>query len=566
MASPRGESLDCFRHYEALIAGAVPVVDQPEEHEGWSWWADEKLDEVLRAGETLAPFPAWPLGWVFPRSAERSNSQQSAQRSSRVLTVQDWPANFCEDAFKTPWRSLARRVDLMGSEEIKLRRELNARWYIAKIQELRGRILHALVDKSCVIDSHVLPSANPATTTSFSMEMRSAQAGSIDDMENFPHFIANDESSLQSAITNIVDLAEKSSKIVTAIISIQIPRIFLTETLEISGSLLNITIRGHVKSQKSILDGNFTVRVLEVHSGASLHLESIEVANGRAFGYGGGVLVTGSGSALSSGTSEFNFNEGCDSFGLAVSFSGNEILGYAGGAMAVMNGAVAFLGRGVDGLGSSFIGNVAASHGGGLVVSGKGSQVSLAAPLFSNNSAYRGGAASAADRSYLQVSNLAGISFSKKAGESAFHGGARFVMNAAYWDGGALLAVGGSDVVVDGSTVFIGNRVSMGGSVAHLASGATMRLGALESSLSDQQHHSCVFWENSATHGRMFDVNGQSFLSLYLPNDLSEPIARAISDELESTPEFGERDTFCSRSWNFTNNGDGTGSWAKLSN
>jgi len=567
VASPRGESLDCFRHYEAVITGAVPIVDQPKGHQGWSWWADEEIDEVLNPGDLLAPFPAWPLGWVFPKSAEmrENNDHQSTESSPRVLNVQDWPVHFCEDASKTSWRSLAKRVSSMGSEEIHLRRELSARWYISKIQELRGRILRALVDNSCKIGSPILRSDIAATEQSASFEMKSTLVDSIEAAKKVFHFIADDEFSLQTAIKDVVRLANECNKNITATISIEVPRILLTETLEISGSFLNITIRGRGNSQRSIFDGSNSVRVLEVRGGALVHLESIEVANGRAFGYGGGVLVTGSGSVLRSGNTELHSTKGCGTYGLTVRFSGNEVLGYAGGGMAVMNGAMAFLGRGVDGHGSSFIGNVAASHGGGLVVSGKESQVLLVAPTFSNNSAYRGGAASAADQSHFQVSNLDGSHLSKRSGESAFHGGARFVMNYAYWDGGALLAVGGSDIIVDGPTAFIGNIVSMGGSVTHVANGASVQLGTSHPSSSGHQQHACIFWGNSATHGGMFEVSGHSSLSLYLPKNLNGSIVRAISDELGNSPGYGETSSSCKGLWNFMNDDNEVALWAQLS-
>ena len=44
-----GDSLDGFRHYEAIVSGAVPVVDAPSNHPHWSWMVNQRQAEAIRA-------------------------------------------------------------------------------------------------------------------------------------------------------------------------------------------------------------------------------------------------------------------------------------------------------------------------------------------------------------------------------------------------------------------------------------------------------------------------------------------------------------------------------------
>jgi hypothetical protein len=564
--------LDCFRHYEAVVSGAVPIVDQHKGHEGWSWRAGREDTEIFDADEKLAPHPAWPLGWVFPDDGENKTNTafQASRTNPRAVTINGWPSTFCEDPSQTPWKRLAERVGTMGVEEIKLRRELSARWYISKMQELRGHILRELVHGSRNMESHVVPKQFATEKKVLTMERDVMEMGVFTVKDNVMHATVNDDLSIQSAIAKVVDLARDRSENVSAIIWLQVPRIILSQTLECAGSSLTIIFRGQGHT-RTILDGGNAVRVLEVRSGASVRLESIVLANGRAFGYGGGVLVTGPGSMLSSGNRGLYCEVDCTAYGLAVVFTGNEVLGFGGGAMAVMDGATACLGRGVDGHGSSFEDNVAASHGGGLVVSGPVAQVSLVAPVFARNSAYRGGAASAGDQSRLYVFNLADDAL-LQSDVYMFQGGARFVANSAFWDGGALLAVGGSEIMVDGSPAFIDNRVSMGGSAVHASHGATVRLGGSNLSSIAHQHHACVFWGNSATHGGLFFARGGSSISVSLSSEFNTASGKALdfsvggdlSRELGEANESGFVGLACAGAWQIETKCSGTALWVRF--
>jgi len=44
-----GDSLDGFRHYEAIVSGAVPIVDAPPNHPHWSWVANQCQAKAVRA-------------------------------------------------------------------------------------------------------------------------------------------------------------------------------------------------------------------------------------------------------------------------------------------------------------------------------------------------------------------------------------------------------------------------------------------------------------------------------------------------------------------------------------
>lgn len=104
--SPRGTALDCFRHTEAVIAGAVPILADP----------------VPFPPATPAhggPAAAAPIGWLM---------HNAAGDDGRV------------------WKRLRRRAQTMGSEERDLRMEFNARWYVAKMKFVRERVHDTLVE------------------------------------------------------------------------------------------------------------------------------------------------------------------------------------------------------------------------------------------------------------------------------------------------------------------------------------------------------------------------------------------------------------------------------------
>ena len=159
VASPRGSSLECFRHYESLVAGAVPLVDAGPHNLAWPWSskAKRRMNSSSMGVETnkirdismtratafspqaLLPLPPAPLGWMFPDAALFDDDDVLLQRSSP--SSDEWP-NFCED--HTPWRSTLARARAMSDEEIDLRRELNARWYIAQVDNMRKGVQEAL--------------------------------------------------------------------------------------------------------------------------------------------------------------------------------------------------------------------------------------------------------------------------------------------------------------------------------------------------------------------------------------------------------------------------------------
>ena len=160
VASPRGESLDCFRHWEAVVSGAIPIVDQPPEHPAWSWWGVPPTASRQNSLSSL-----FPLGFLFPsqgggEGAERGEALEGVKEPrenpalssfehehsprgsfGRTSHVGEWPGVFCEASV---WKEHARRLDMIGREERELRRQLNARAYIAYIDDVR-RAVHAAI-------------------------------------------------------------------------------------------------------------------------------------------------------------------------------------------------------------------------------------------------------------------------------------------------------------------------------------------------------------------------------------------------------------------------------------
>lgn len=125
VGSPRGDSLDGFRHYEATLTGAVPILETHHSHADWPW-----SEHGIR-----------PLGWLFPsQSVTNSISEfkQCAQEPSAV--DQEW----LQLQLFSSWAELARRVQYIGDEELALRAEVSIAWYETIVEDIQKRIAAAL--------------------------------------------------------------------------------------------------------------------------------------------------------------------------------------------------------------------------------------------------------------------------------------------------------------------------------------------------------------------------------------------------------------------------------------
>ena len=510
VASPRGESLDCFRHYEATIAGAIPVVDGHRGDPGWSWWdyTEDALDDPSHVSG-LEPLPSWPLGWVFPPEPRPQSGDGDGRlyrapvpTYSRALTLAEWPGIFCETEWaRTPWSALTSQVEAIGAEEIDLRRELNSRWYIALIQRLRRRMLHTILE--CISGVNI---GGHKSTTEMGLAAdrgtHSINAGNILFKNSVIEVFNEDE--LQSAVRTAVFLGRQhagSTRIeLTVVVSAMV--VTLSRTLVVTGDRLHLTIRGappnsmevapvdhwgkindFIQRGRCLLDGGDKIRVISVDGGATLHLDAIGIVGGRAFGNGGGVSVMGIGSHLSSGSLDQATGLSKRKSALAAAFMGNEIIGFSGGALYVGEGARAYFGLDETGRGSLFVANIAGSSGGGMAAAGDKSEVHLEGAVFWENSAYRGGAISVADGATVDLAQ------SQNDGTANY-----FKENVAYWDGGAIYAVA-AHVRAPGAC-FIENAVSKGGSAVHAGLGGVIDLRGIDGGV--------VLWKNTAAYGGPF--------------------------------------------------------------
>jgi hypothetical protein len=97
----------------------------------------------------LGPFGA-PLGVVFPDEGADGLAESADERaildsagfelhaySLRRRGQHDWEGG---------WRQLLRRAKAMGDEELRLRRDLNARYYVATMSAVRQRVQGALFE------------------------------------------------------------------------------------------------------------------------------------------------------------------------------------------------------------------------------------------------------------------------------------------------------------------------------------------------------------------------------------------------------------------------------------
>lgn len=148
--SPPGNSPDCFRHYEATIRGAVPIIEgRPTDY---AWW----LAYYSKTGTChgIGPFPA-PLGWMFPGDPTSNGEETEEVRDIRDRTgfeLDGFTLNRRDmldkkerlSALEASWMKLLKRAKVMGDEEMGLRRDLNSRYYIGTMTEIRMRVQAAL--------------------------------------------------------------------------------------------------------------------------------------------------------------------------------------------------------------------------------------------------------------------------------------------------------------------------------------------------------------------------------------------------------------------------------------
>jgi len=181
--SPPGNSPDCFRTYEAVVNGAIPLLDgRPTDYVWWRSYYGNRTCQIdqnvnglgcagasgdesasgqndgntenrsnLSDGIGLGPFPA-PLGFAFAWEDEESTLERHARDEAgfdQVLyaKVRRRPGIIgggnSDD--ESAWRSLLERALRIGHEERILRRDLNARWYVGTLTEIRRKVQEALV-------------------------------------------------------------------------------------------------------------------------------------------------------------------------------------------------------------------------------------------------------------------------------------------------------------------------------------------------------------------------------------------------------------------------------------
>ena len=160
--SPPGNSPDCFRTYEAVIAGAVPLLDgrptdyawsgrfyAPGEGPGNGGGGEERQAWQRRLGGGAAPFPA-PLGMVFLAEYEDPVTRRvldlAGFEQDRYSLVRRGFGAQGSPSWEAPWRSLLAKAKAMGSEEWALRRQLNARYFVSAITEARSMVQSALLE------------------------------------------------------------------------------------------------------------------------------------------------------------------------------------------------------------------------------------------------------------------------------------------------------------------------------------------------------------------------------------------------------------------------------------
>jgi hypothetical protein len=188
--SPPGNSPECFRTYEAVIAGALPLLDgRPSDYvwhrayhgvagEGEGGGGGSEARAGLGGGLGLpgGPFPA-PLGFVFDDLDERAEAREARDGAGfelvgYALVRRDSEARATDGAdggrgggadggrgggggggggevrqsLEGPWRRLLEVARSMGAEERRLRRGLNARYYVSTVTAVRRQVQACLFE------------------------------------------------------------------------------------------------------------------------------------------------------------------------------------------------------------------------------------------------------------------------------------------------------------------------------------------------------------------------------------------------------------------------------------
>jgi hypothetical protein len=180
--SPPGNSPDCFRTYEGVVNGALPLLDgRPNDYPWWrSYYGNDGDDDSgseltcqgadihgrdvdttscypsqssteceesanpcnANDGAGIGPFPA-PLGYSFAWEDEETIAERHLRDEAGFDQVQYAKVrkrSLDHGSDEGAWRSLLRRALAMGTEERRLRQDLNARWYVGTLTEIRRKI------------------------------------------------------------------------------------------------------------------------------------------------------------------------------------------------------------------------------------------------------------------------------------------------------------------------------------------------------------------------------------------------------------------------------------------
>ena len=281
------------------------------------------------------------------------------------------------------WKDLARRLDVIGAEETELRRQLNFRWLIASIDDVRRDIHHAAVT------SRLRPLKSNAKKREGRKgeeeESRRRQQRQRHGSMTFVA-VASNGTELQTAMESIKLRLSLTDGPVDATINLCANSIHLSRTLDVFGPNLTLTLQpARLSSElcaldefadpaerrrtprlklsyisdlmRVTLDAHRSFRAIRVREGARLIIRAgITVRNGRISGttfdsgHGAGILVEGL-------NTQVEAREG-------LLITNNDAERYGGGGMHVANGAKVHLAD------STFIRNFAASYGGAVSLSG----------------------------------------------------------------------------------------------------------------------------------------------------------------------------------------------------
>jgi len=158
--SPPGNSPDCFRHWEALTNGAVPLLEGRTTDYAWGQhFNTRRPSEASLSGlresssSNSMPFRA-PLGVVFAGEGSEDAATAAALDAAGFdlhgYVMARRPRRDLQGALEqsgsseAQWRSLLQRAQIMGEEELALRRDLNARYWVSAMTDARHRVLAAL--------------------------------------------------------------------------------------------------------------------------------------------------------------------------------------------------------------------------------------------------------------------------------------------------------------------------------------------------------------------------------------------------------------------------------------